>query len=253
MANGRVEARYTLTSAWTGTATTSLGGPTAWSIAAGTYYGTELLAAFQASLRAARTPATWLVTCANTEGGTGLVSIAQGTAGTWSIAFTSTDLRDALGFTANISAVSTTQTSTNAMQGVWLPDSPLVLPTDDDVGILVSDMRQSVSPSGAVYSLVSNTRREWTNCMWTHVSKSRVHSTVSTTMSWRQFVSDTQLGGKSYFPAGARLAIYSNATTNTLLGYYNAVGLVGGQTEQAIQGWAGRWRVSIPRLVNQSS
>lgn len=254
MANGRVEARYTLTSAWTGTCTNSVAATPAWSVAAGTYYATALAAALQAALRAVTSAfATWTVTIASTESGTGLVTIYKGAAGTWTVTFDQSDFRDALGFSANLTGVTSAQTSTNAMQGVWLPDSPLVLPTDDDVGILVSDMRQSVSPSGAVYSLVSNTRREWTNCTWTHVSKSRVHSTVSTTMSWRQFVSDTQLGGKSYFPAGARLAIYSNATTNTLLGYYNAVGLVGGQTEQAIQGWAGRWRVSIPRLVNQSS
>lgn len=257
MANGRVEARVTLSTAWTGTATTSLGGPTAWSVAAGTYYITELAAAFQAALRTARTPATWTVNLGSTEGGTGRCSIAQGTAGTWSIAFTSTDLRDLLGFTANITAVSTTQTSTNAVKGLWLPDCPIVLPTDDTVGHYVADLRQSVSPTGAVYSLAGagNVYREWTDCRWTHVSKDRAIYTSGGTypMPWERFVYETQLGGLSYFGAGARLAIYSNATTSTLLGYYQATGLDKPRPMQAVQGWAGRWTVTIPRLINQSS
>lgn len=254
MGAGRVEARYTLTSAWTGTATTSLGGPSTWTVAAGTYYGTTLRAAFQAALRAARTPATWLVTCDDGEGGTGRVSIAQGTAGTWSIAWTSTDLRDALGFTGNITSVSTTQTSTNAMKGVWLPDSPLVLPTDDDAGFTHSDLRQSISPTGDVYSVVSNLRREWANgCSWSHVSKERFIGSAAYPMSWRQFVRDTQLGTLGYFPAASRVALYSNATNSTLVGYYNMIGVDKNAGDQAVQGWAGRWRVAVPRLINQVS
>lgn len=253
MAYGRVEARYTFTSNQTGTATTSLGGPSTWTVAAGSYYCTELLAALQAALRAASTPATWLVTCANAEAGTGLVSIAQGTAGTWSLAWTSTDLRDALGFTGNITSVSTTQTGTNAMKGLWLPDSPIVLPTDDDAGFTYSDLRQSVSPTGDVYSVVGNLRREWPGCSWSHVSKERFIGTAAQPMSWRQFVRDTQLGTLGYFPAGARCAIYSNATASTLLGYYQLIGVASTMGDQAVQGWAGRWRVSIPRLVNQVS
>jgi hypothetical protein len=253
VAFGRVEARYTLTSAWTGTATTSLGGPTTFTVAAGTYYCTELLAAVQAALRAARTPATWLVTCANTEAGTGLVSIAQGTAGTWSIAWTSTDMRDALGFTGNLTSVSTTQTGTNSIKGMWLPDSPLVIPTDDDAGFTMSDLRQSIGPTGEVYSLVSNLRREWRDCHWSHVSKERFIGTAVQPMSWRAFVRETQLGTLGYFPAGARIAIYSNATTSTLLGYYHMIGVTGTEGPQAVEGWAGRWRVTIPRLINQSA
>lgn len=253
MANGRLEARYTLTSAWTGTATTSLGGPTAWSVAAGTYYGTELRAAFQAALRAARTPSTWLVTCADGESGTGLVSIAQGTAGTWSIAWTSTDLRDALGFTANITSVSSTQTGTIAMKGVWMPDSPIDMLTDDDAGFTYSDLRSSVSPTGAVYNVVGNVRREWPGCTWSHVSKERFVSSTTYPMSWKTFVRETQLGTLGYFPAGSRVAIYSNATTSTLLGYYHMIGVTNTVGAQAVRGWAGRWSVSIPRLINQSA
>lgn len=251
MANGRIEARYTLTSAWTGTATTSLGGPTVWSVAAGTYYATELRAAFQASLRAVRTPATWLVTCADGEAGTGLVSIAQGTAGTWSIAWTSTDLRDALGFTGNITSVSTTQTGTSAMKGVWLPDASIWMPTDDDAGFTYSDLRSSVSPTGAVYSMVGNLRREWQDIHWSHVSKDRFIGTSAYPMSWRQFVRETQFGTLGYFPPGARCRLYSNATTSTQIGDGHMIGVTSTEGRQAVDGWAGRWGVRIPRWVNQ--
>ena len=252
MPNGRLEARYTVpTGGWAVSATNNAGGPTTITIAAGTYYATALVTAFQTALNAGMGAPDFAVSVANTDGGTGKVTISV-PSGVFSITWTSTDLRDALGFTATITG-DTTETGTSSLKGLWLPDSPLVLPTDDTVGAYVSDLRQSVSPTGAVLSLVGNTFRQWTDCKWTHVSKDRALGTTTTPMNWEQFVYECFLGGKSYLVGGTRVALYSNATASTLIGYYEVVGVGSSMCAQAVQGWAGKWGVTIPRLINQAT
>jgi hypothetical protein len=72
---GRIEARLTVsTGGLTVSATNSGGGPTDCTVAAGNYYPTEFIAAFQAALNASRAPAlgSWSVSISST---TGLVTI----------------------------------------------------------------------------------------------------------------------------------------------------------------------------------
>lgn len=84
-------------------------------------------------------------------------------AGTFSITWTNTDLRDALGFTANI-VTQTTTTSQNHVQSLWLPNSDRVgvlapPPTSmaQRIGVPRRDMTTAVAPAGqsVVYAFSS--------------------------------------------------------------------------------------------------
>ena len=254
--NGRLEALYTIpTGGWSLRATNTAGGPTLCTVAAGTYYGTALLTALQTAINAAMGAPDFTVASAFTEASTGRVSVST-PSGTFTIQWdgansTSTDLRDALGFTGNLTAVSGTQTGSYAMHGVWLPDSPLVMEDDTTVGRYTSDLRQSVGPTGNVLTLVGNVyQRLATGARWTHVSKDRaIGTTVTYPMTWERFIYDTQLGGKGYFLPGAKVNLYTDATTPTLLGPYYMRGVSTTDCTQAVAGWAGRWGIAIPELI----
>jgi hypothetical protein len=248
---GRLEAKVKFATAHTVSATNSVGGPSTVTIAAGSYYPTDLLTEFATQLNASRASG-WTVSGAFTEGGTGLVTI-HCTNVNWSITWTSTTLRDLLGFTGNISAVSVAQTGTNAMKGVWLPDCPISIEDDATVGAYLSDLRQSISPTGSVLSLVGNTYRRHRNVSWSHVSKARARATATTTMAYEAWFYDTQMGGNASFAAGSRVALYVDATTPTLLGYYQLADVNTTDMDQSVQGWAGRWKVSLPTLIYQAA
>lgn len=253
MPNGRLEARFTLTAPWTGTISNSIGGLSTWTVVAGSYYASALAAAFQAAFRAVTNAfATWTVTIASGEGGTGGVTIDKGAAGAWSLNWVSTDARDALGFGGNIAAVTAPQTGTSAMQGLWLPDSPIDLPSLVGTGFLRSDMRQTISRTGAVYSLGSGTYREIPNVRWSHVSRARALPVSGALMDWDTFCDHCFFGGKSYFTP-CRVALYSHATLNTLVGPYAVVGITTSEVVKAVQSYDGLWAVQIPRLIRQVS
>lgn len=249
--NGRLEAKITVpTGGYSVSATNFSGGPSTCTIAAGSYYPSTLLTAFAAALNASR-PSSWVVFAGLGEGGTGIVTI-NGTSA-WSIVWTSTTLRDLLGFASNITAAVTQQAGVSAMKGVWLPDCPSMSEDDLTTGAYVSDQRASISPSGAVYTMVGNTYRRRRGDVWPAVSKDRARATTSAPMTFEQFWYETQLGGYSAaFAGGSRLALYTDASANTLLGYYHATKRDTTDMDQMIAEWAGRWKIELPELILQS-
>lgn len=249
---GRFEAKITVpTGGWSVSATNASGGPSTVTIPAGDYYPSDLLSTLQTQLNASR-PSGWTVTKDFGESGTGKVTISCGGVATFSIVWTSTTLRDVLGFTVNIVGA-LTSTGSNAMKGVWLPDCPLSCEDDLTVGAYQSDARASISPSGAVYTVAGNSYRRLRGLQWSHVSKDRARSASSAPMPFEQFWFETQLGGHAAFAAGARLAFYTDAGANTLLGYYHQVGRTDTDMTQAVQGWTGRWGIELPDLIYQTS
>jgi len=192
---------------------------------------------------------------------TGLVSIGwTGYATpTWSLSWTSTALRDVLGFTANISGVTSTQVGTQQARGVWFPECPLDLDGDPDRAPLVSDARQSLSPTGQSITLVGNTFRRHSNIVWSHVPIAQVWDAEATyeNGSWEEFLIETQFGlNSSWFSPGSPIQIwYSNAGTDTLLGAdatitgWSIVGLNSIEPTKSAPGWTGLWRIEIPQIV----
>lgn len=164
--------------------------------------------------RAGSGGATWSVTYSTT---TGKYTIAM-SAGTYSITWTSTVLRDLLGFTANI----TTQTSvTGASQarGLWLPDCTFRCDVDARKAPIATDHRNTLGPTGRVYGLKSTKMYRHMNPRWMHVPSERTWEAdaLTTNASYERFVKDTQLGeGHAWFALSSKLRIYDH--TNTAVG-----------------------------------
>lgn len=194
-------------------ATNSGGGPTSVSITAGTYATlTALCAHIQSALQTQRAPsggATWSVALSTT---TGQVTIAV-SSGTYSISWTSTALRDLLGFAGNISSQATA-TGTKQAKGVWRPDAVLRADVDVRRAPLATDHRTTLSPTGAVYALQSNAMYRHQNVRMTHVPGDRVWEAQATlpNASYETWIKDTQLGvGHAWFGLSSKITITDHA------------------------------------------
>lgn len=216
---GRWEARFTVPAGTTIQVMNNGGGPTAVTIPAGTYTLENFVVVLQLALTAQRPPGSgaWVVGYSTGSPGTGQVTIAM-TAGTLSIAWTSTLLRDLLGYTADILAAASAIALQQA-RGLWLPDCPLNAQVDARRAPLYTDHRNTVGPTGLVFGLVSNRMLRHRSLRYSHVPASRVWeaSAALPNASWEQFVKDTQLGaGHPWFGVSSPLIIRDH--TNTRVG-----------------------------------
>lgn len=220
MARGRVEARITIpTGGWSVSLTiTAIGGPYTVTIPAGNIFPTDLLSSLQTQLDAATGgDGAFTVSASWGESGTGLVTIAHATQ-TFTIAWTSTDLRDVLGFAGSLSPAALTFTGTLHARGVWLPDCEMDVDRGIDGGVYETDRATQVSPQGDVYGLVYNTRQRHDGFTWPHVSHPRAQITYETTTgeSFEQWWRDTHSALRSYFPEAApQLRVYYSADAGT--------------------------------------
>ncbi len=219
MFDGRWEAQFTVPSSVSISVTNNGGGPTVVNIAAGTYTISSFVAYLETALTAQRAPSAgaWSVTLSTGVNGTGRVTIAM-SAGTFSITWTSTALRDLLGFTANITTQASS-TGANQAKGLWRPDAVLRCNVDARRAPLASDHRTTVTPTGGVYALKSSTMYRHANPRYTHVPVDRVWEAdaLLVNASYETFVMDTQLQeGHAWFGLSALLVIYDH--TGTLVG-----------------------------------
>ena len=186
---GMLEAKITLTANITASFTDSVGAQTV-TIEAGDWYMLDLIAEVNDDL--ARN---WTCTISDGESGTG-----RGTIDTsdepWSITWTSTDLRDLLGYTGNIAGVTSAQTGTNHVQGMWLPDQVMWSPHGVNTSSLsafnrITDTRYLVGPQGHVQTLGGNSRKEyalrWNGCTR---ARTKIIGETVTGESFEQFLTD---------------------------------------------------------------
>ncbi len=126
-------------------------------VPAGNYYLSDILTEFASQL--ASGGLTYTVTLSATTGATTITPSAGNTAITW----TSTDLRNVLGFTGNLSAASA-HTSTGHATHLWLPNCGRTGTTPDptsashEFGKPESDTTYVEAPSGVSNRLYWNTR-----------------------------------------------------------------------------------------------
>ena len=194
-------------------------------IAAGTYSPTSLLAAVQVALEAGSAETytvNWAATTLGlTEGGNGQVKIVCSSV--FAITWTSTDLRDALGYTAGLAADGQ-YTSTYGVKGLWLPDCPYLSPYgSQDPGHTEGGPAQAVSPLGVTKTIVHPTRVKMPGLRWSHVSVARARQQAETgaPRSWERFVRETMFGAVSYFRPGGAWRLYWNADSlGTSTDYY---------------------------------
>lgn len=214
---GRVEAQFVVPSSVTIACTNNGGGPTAVTVTAGTYYHSTFATALAAALNAQRAGsagATWSVAYSTT---TGKYTIAM-SASTFSITWTSTALRDLLGFTANVVTVASS-TGPSQARGLWLPDCVFRCDIDARRAPLATDHRNTVSPTGFVCGLKSTKMYRHANPRWSHVPASRTWEADATTAnaSYERFMKDTQLAeGHAWFSLSSKLKIWDH--TNTAAG-----------------------------------
>lgn len=263
---GRIEAQIIVPAGVSITATNSGGGPTAIPITPGGYFlsGTSGLVAFlQNQLNALRTPANWSVLLTSAAGQIN-INCSTGS-GTYSIAWTGAGatLRNILGFTADITAV-TQGVATLAPQqakGVWYPDCPVMCDLDPAQAPKVSDKRSSISARGDVYTIVGNTRYRQRNLRYTHVGPQRVWENKAQlpNASWEMFHIDTQqaTGSTGWFAAGSRVQVYDN--NNLQFGAGTILTTTGWQFEalpeldtvkQNTPGYTGLWEIDLGDMVS---
>jgi hypothetical protein len=244
---GRLELRYTLTTTWDATFTDS-GGATAVSIPSGNHYPVDIITAIDGDVGPA-----WTISIDDGENGTGRCTI-HSTNTPWSITWTSTALRDALGFTANITNVSAAQTGTNAVAGLWLPGEGIgkwSMYGDSANGSLVTDWRATVGPTGQVRAFCGNSFRVHEGIRWEGVPSHRAmdHLEVVSGESFESFALDAMTGRKSYIPVNAYVRLYWDADVD---GTY-AVGRLQWparfDVRRLVENWNGRFIVDLPKFV----
>jgi hypothetical protein len=262
---GRVEALATVPTGGAAVSATNAGGATTCTVAAGSYYLTAaggvsgLLAALQAALNTSR-PSGWTVTMSQD----GQVTI-DCTSEPWALAWTSTDLRDLLGFTADIASTTAAQTGARQVRGAWFPGCPLRLDGHPQMAPEVTDMVTLVSPLGDRVGLVGNVMLRHRNLVWSAVEIGRYREASAAASglvnaSWERFVRDTQHGrGHSWFRPSSKVQIYYlEAGADTLVGADSSsgVGVSGWYFDMpAIEAsltaapWTGLFRVEIPEVT----
>lgn len=219
---GRLEAFITVPSGVSISVTNNGGGPTTVNITAGSYAPTSLCAHIASALTAQRAPSSgsWSVTLSTGSAGTGQVTIAM-SAGTFSITWTSTVLRDLLGFTGNITT-QTSSTGANACRGLWLPKCPMMIEGHPASKGTSTDARSTMSPTGKSLTLKGTTKYRRRGLVWSHVANAQYREAAAavTYSSLEQWITDTQWGdGHAWFTPGSAFQIYwSNNGTDELVG-----------------------------------
>jgi hypothetical protein len=251
MSKGRLEAQITIpVGGWSVSVaiTAVVGSPFTVTVAAGTYYPTDLLSTFQTQLNAASgADGVFTVSGSFGESGTGLVTIAH-TVETFTITWSSTDLRDALGFTGTLTPAALTFTGTRNAQGVWLPDCQLFAERGtNDPGYIQSDRTESVSPRGDVYALKFQHRTVLPMVRWVHVTKPRAKVVSETTVgaSFEQWWRYTHNAELSYFAVCPPVRLIWDADTSATYHEFRLIGRNTTEMPRVVEGWDGLWTVEI--------
>jgi hypothetical protein len=252
---GRLDADITVpTGGWDLSYTDSAGGPLTANIAAGTYLPNELVSAVQAAViaLAGAVGATFTATISDGESGTGLVTL-NATATPWSISWTDTDLRDALGFAGNITAVSASQTGTKCAVGLWLPGNPAMFSMygSGSAGTRVTDYAATVGPTGRVHALMGNQYVQHVGVRWDGVPSHRAlaHFETITGESFESFVRDVMTNRKSYVSINPLIRLTWSADVDATYAEGRVLWPAVFDLEAMVTGWTGRWNVRLPPLV----
>jgi hypothetical protein len=257
---GRWEGRIKIPTGGWSISVTDSGGTSAISLtAANTYYlssagndTVDLLARLQATLNADATLAgTYSVSIAATEGGTGLVTISATGGGNISVTWTSTDLRDLLGFTGNLSGA-TSHVGTRQARSLWLPgcpaDTPYGLASD---GIKRRDGSIALAPDGTYKSIMysSHTVNEY---VYSHVVRSRCIQASESTVneSFERWWHDTIAGDAAWAEPGCEMRWYKDAGDDATYKTFNALEVTTPPYERAMGEFDGWWKVRLAVVLD---
>lgn len=221
-------------------------------IAAGTYSPTTLFAAFVAELNAASAN-TYTGSIDNGEGGTGCATFANADADVTDVTWTSTDLRDALGFSGDLPGGGTelgprTFTGLHGMKGLWLPDCPTSGTYGaQDPGHTEGGVAQTISALGVTKTWVGPARVRQPGLKWSHVTAARARQAAESgaPRSWERFCREVLRGSLSYFRAGGTVRVVWDTTiSGTYTDYRPSVPRTT-ELARADATWAGLYAVSF--------
>jgi len=265
--HGKLEGRITVPSGVT-IAIVDSGGAATCAITAGDYYLStpgsgvnELIFQLQVDLTSSGAGDVWAVSIDAGEDGSGKVTIddtQMHSGGGWSITWTSTVLRDILGFAGDISGSTTAQTGSNHAKYLWIPDCPIISPYGaGDDGTSETDARTVESPAGHVSVLYSQ-RKTVLELSWEALShaKTRIAGESTTGESFEQFFADVILGEDRWATVpGGPIRVHWDAADDATYTTYAAAGEIakGFRPEQVQQGWIGLWKHRLDRLVKVPS
>lgn len=210
-------------------------------------YHTDLATAFGAALSTATTD-TVTVTISAGETGTGLCTITS--TANLAITWTSTDLRDLLGFTGNLSAA-TSHVGTRQVRGLWLPNAEGAFTYGNgDEGHIETDMSTTESPRGDVKGIGWTSRKVLPSALWSHVPKAhaKIAHEVQTGASFEQWLSWTQYGSLSYFDVVSPFRLIWDAGSPSSYATYRCHRPMS-EMPRTVEEWNGLFRVELSRLV----
>lgn len=192
------------------------GSPFVVTIPAGTYWsGSTLLSELQTQLDAASgADGPWSVTVnLSDEVGTGLINIKNDTH-TFTITWTSTDLRDVLGFTATLTPAALSFSGTRHLRGVWLPDCVIDSEYGAEAGYTETDRSTLLSNGGDISVTAYGVERvRMGTTRWSMVTrpKARVSGETTVGASYEAWLLDTHSGRRSYFGTSPQVRVYHDS------------------------------------------
>lgn len=261
--NSKIEGRITVpTGGWSVavTETGGGGGPHTVTVPAGDYYlstgdtiADDLPQEFADQLTAnASLSGTYTVTISAAESGTGLVTIAATGITSFTLTWTSTDLRDVLGFAGTLTPSAASFVGTKHARSLWLPNCPYSTLNHDEAGWVESDFRAQETMSGNAF-LFAGERRTVNSIMWPAITRAKVWTANETTTneSLQTFWLDVILGEATWSKtAGGPIRWHARSASNDSTYHtYHATTWSEFKPDVVREGWTSLWRIVIPRLV----
>jgi hypothetical protein len=248
LSRGRVEARITVpTGGWAISLTITTIGTFTVTVPAGTYFPTALLSTFKTLLDAATGgDGTFTVTGSFGESGTGFVTISH-TVQTFTITWTSTELRDVLGFAGTLTPAALSFTGTINAGGVWLPSCDHDAPRGRDNGVYQIDRAVTTAPGGTTIATGYQRRRKLGRVSWPLSSRARTLESGETVTgeSFERWWLDTHGGRVSYFGMSPQVQLYWNADDTVKVTLKLTEPLTEFNPRRVDNQWIGIWEFGI--------
>jgi hypothetical protein len=211
----------------------------------------DLIAAMNTAAGVAGSAKTYTGSIASGEQGTGYVTISI-SSGTFSLTWTTTTLRDYLGWVGNLSAAGS-YVSPSGCLGMFLPNCPIMQPFAlGDTGNKEGGISQTISPGGVTKTIKTTGRTRHPGITWSHITLARARQASESggVRSWERFVRDCLRGDTSlaYFTPGADVKLFWDADSATAQVYHPVVpNAVTDCMEPAMgDGFVGLWRCRWP-------
>lgn len=169
---------------------------------------------------------------------------------TFSLTWTSTALRDVLGFAADLTPAALSFAGTKHVKGVWLPDCDLDHKRGIDSGPKYIDRKVLVAPGGAVSAVGYQNRRK-VRLVWALVSKEKALESQESTVgaSFERWFLDTHGGEVSYFGMAPQVRVYwaANLSTKITIALIDPSSVFDPDRVDAT--WIGLWVVAIEGYI----